>query len=230
MKPPPLYFVLPFILQSTVWRILMRPFFIFFTHFEVHGLENLKDLPGPLIFAPNHSSEIDSVLLPLALPFWSRFGPMFYVLKEFSYFNDLSFGWRRFLYKGWLFKSLGAYPIRPGKKDYAVSLARHMQILNAGGSVCIFPEGGVTKTGEISSAHGGVGYLAYTTGVPVVPVLIKGTYGLSIDRILGRAQKIEFHFLSPIQKTELFAGLDTTDVVSMKVAGNRILDRLKQAS
>jgi len=195
------YFILPFLIQATLWRILMRPFFALFTRFEVHGLENLKGIKGPVIFAPNHASELDSVLLPLALPLWSRFAPVFYVVREPKFYSDPYFKWRKYIYGGIIFKILGALPIVSGTKDYSVSLKRHVGLLEEGNSVCIFPEGSFTKTGEIGIAHGGVGYLALETKRTVIPVYISGTFRIRWSSILTRRSHISISFLSPIPVT-----------------------------
>lgn len=194
-----LYFVAPFILQATLWRIVMRPFFNFFAHFEVKGLENLENLKGPVIFAPNHSSELDAILLPLALPIWSRFEPMFYVVRERKYYAHNDFNWRRHLYQGWVFKLLGAFPIKSGVQDYSISLKDHIQILRDGGSVCIFPEGSVTKDGNIGNAHGGVSYLAAKTNTLIVPVFINGTFRLTLSQLILRRSKFTLNFHSCIE-------------------------------
>lgn len=193
------YFIAPFVLQATIWRIIMRPFFNAFTSFNVVGLENLKELPGSLIFAPNHSSELDAVLLPLALPLWSRFEPMFYVVKGRKFYKDPSFKWRRHVYQQWIFHSLGAYETNSGHKDYGEALKKHIKILNDGGSVCIFPEGGFSKDGSIGKAHGGVAFLGAATKCLIIPVLIKGTYKISLSEVFLMKRKIEVVFLKPVQ-------------------------------
>ena len=42
----------------------------------------------------------------------------------------------------------------------------------------IFPEGHRTETGEIIPFKDGIGHLALGIGVPVVPVRLKGTFGI----------------------------------------------------
>ena len=122
-----LYFLLPLLLQSTLWWIVTKPLFRFFTRIEIKGLHNLATLKSPAIFAANHSSLLDSVLLPIALPFWSRFSPMFYLTNVYSHFkNKERFGWLVYILSPTIFKLLGAYPTRRGKNDYSLALARHI--------------------------------------------------------------------------------------------------------
>lgn len=223
-----LYFILPYILQATLWRVIMRSFFYFFSNFEVRGLENLKNLRAPLIFAPNHASEFDSVLLPLALPLWSKFEPMFFVLKEFKYYTDPAFGLRRHLYNPLIFKILGAYPIQPGKRDYSRSLATHVSILKHGGSICIFPEGGISKTGELGQSHGGVGYLTLETGRSVVPVYITGTHTLTLKQLLLRRARIVITFLPALAST-VHAQVTTNTGNEYQQAAETIVESIRRA-
>lgn len=193
------YFILPFLLQATLWRIVMRPFFALFTRFEVHGLENLKGITGPVIFAPNHASELDSVLLPLALPLWSRFAPVFYIIREPIFYADPVFAWRGALYRYIPFNALGAYSIVSGVKNYDLSLYKHLQILHDGGSMCIFPEGAFSKNGEIGPSRGGLGYLAHQTNATVIPVNISGTFRFSFLKALLGESRPSITFLSPVK-------------------------------
>ena len=90
--------VIPFILQSTVWWLVMRPFLIFFTGFKVEGIEHIKNLNAPAIFTPNHSHPLDAELVPLALPFWSSFSPMFYVVRDGKKYSS----WKKVLFTFYL--------------------------------------------------------------------------------------------------------------------------------
>ena len=223
-----LYFIPPFILQGTFWWVVTYPFFRFFTRLEIRGLQNLKSVETPAIFAPNHASLLDSVLLPIALPLWSRFSPMFYLTNVYSHFRDRErFGHWSYVFRPITFKLLGAYPTRRGKKDYSLALVRHVQIINDGGSVCIFPEGAVTKDGVIGSAHGGVAYLAFKTKRPVVPVLISGTYKITFDDIIYRRRKIIIEFCKPVSM-DILSTAEDSDVESFKKFAEHILQILRE--
>jgi 1-acyl-sn-glycerol-3-phosphate acyltransferase len=222
-----LYFIAPFILQSTVWRILMRPFFYLFIDLDVVGLENLKNLKGPIIFAPNHPTEIDATLLPVVLPMWSRFSPMFYVAREPAYYQDSYFGLRRLLYMGWVFKMLGAFPVRSGMKDYSISLANHVRILKAGGAVCIFPEGVLSKNGIIGPAHGGVGYLIHAAKADVVPVYFEGIVNMTLADFFSRRRKARVILGTPILSEQLFDTNVEPTIDQYKAVGMKILDQVR---
>lgn len=198
------YFILPFFIQSTLWYLLTKPLLKFFAHFEVHGYENIQKCKEPLIFAPNHSHELDAVILPLAFPMWSKFAPIFFTSREPRFYqNPEIFGIRRFFYGGWFFKILGAFPVTSGEKNYNTALKTHVSILKDGGSLCIFPEGKFTKTGEIQKAHGGVIHLAKESNASIVPVLITGTFQLTFSDFFKKKKNIAIHFMKPLSVSEL---------------------------
>ena len=172
------FFISPLILQKAIWHAT-RALLFFFFRFQVYGLENIKSQRGKgVIFAANHSSELDSIVVPAALPFFSSLLPIFYVSRPREFYKTS--GWRQVLYGGFLFKLWGAHAAISGSKNYERSLAPHIRILECCGSILIFPEGRKTRDGNIGSeAHGGVAYLARRTGSPVVPVRIFGDFNMT---------------------------------------------------
>jgi long-chain acyl-CoA synthetase len=59
------------------------------------------------------------------------------------------------------------------------------ELVDAGYSILIFPEGHHTDAGEIDRFKAGVGMMASRLGVPVVPIRLDG-----IDRVLHRTWKM----------------------------------------
>lgn len=188
------YFILPFLLQGTLWWVVMKPLMTLLFGLQIKGYEHVRDVASPAIFAPNHSHPLDAELLPLALPLWSRFSPMFYVAREAGEYSS----WKKLLFGIFNLEHIGAYALAHDKKDYAASLKKHVAILNDGGSVCIFPEGGITRDGLIRRAHGGVSYLANQTGLPVIPVLIRGSYRFPLIKLLFRRESLSIEFFPPV--------------------------------
>jgi len=175
-----LYFLPPFLLQNTV-RYACRVFFRVSGNLKVSGLENIPFGTERIIFASNHSSELDPILIPVSIPVFKSPGPMFYASLPKGLYKDLSI-WKEFLYGGLFFKAWGAHPVRLGVKNYEFSLEKHRQILEQGGKLCIFPEGGRSKDCTIKKAKGGIGYLAHSTGAVVVPIYIGGVCQKDKDR------------------------------------------------
>jgi len=191
----------PVILQAIIYLFTLILFKVF-CRLEVRGYENLRDTEGALIFAPNHSSEWDGILMRVVLPFFSmRFSPMYYVsmVKE-EYVNS---GWRKHIYGGLLFELLGAYPRYRGRRDYSHSLQNFVKILELGRNVCIFPEGKRTENGTIGEAHGGVAFLAYQTKAPVIPVGISGLVNLKMSDLFLMRRKVIINIGKPYKVGEI---------------------------
>lgn len=198
--------IIPIISQALLY---WPPFLLFkiFCRFAVVGKKNVRNLETGIIFASNHVSEWDGPLIRIALPFFSKkFSPMYYVAKTKEFYDNS--GWRRMLYGGLLFKLLGAYPVYSGKKNYAYSLQHYVEILKSGGNVCIFPEGVRSQDGTIGAPHGGVTFLAHTTGALVAPVAIKGTLGLTARDFVFRTRRVSVVFGQPLRPAELVPKAD----------------------
>ena len=221
------YFLPPFITQTLVW-IPIRLTLWFFAHFEVRGFENIRQLPRGIIFANNHGSELDPIIIPASLPFLSRFSPIFYTSREKSFYKKS--GWRQRFYGGTFFKILGAYSVHAGKHDYELSLKDHVNFLKNKMSICIFPEGRKTTDGTIKEAHGGVAYLALQSSVPIVPVAIVGSYQMTLWEFLRRTRKISVIFGKPIFPNEIFKDLQTVTptVEDYKAAAKMVMWRVHE--
>ncbi len=196
------YAISPSILQWLVWFPL-RPLFKFFIRFRIEGIEHIKNLQKGVIFAANHSSEFDPILIPSAMPFLSRHIPFFYLSRDSDAYKHL--GWyARLLYGGFFFKIWGAYPVKSGTHSYEKALGEHATFISEGHSVCIFPEAGMQRNGVLAKGHGGVSYLAWETGKPIVPVGINGAANMGILEMLSRRRQVTIRFGEPLYQSELF--------------------------
>lgn len=141
----------------------------------IEKLKEYKKKEKGIIFAPNHISEMDVLMVRFGLPFIIPIMPMYYVSMTKDHYQTEKFGWRKYFYGGSFFKTLGAYPAYIGMRDYQASLINHIELLENGKAVCIFPEGKMSietfKSGEVK---GGVGFLAEYTHTDIVPVQLKG--------------------------------------------------------
>lgn len=203
------YSIAPRILQTLAWYP-GRWMLDYFGRLEIVGRENLdrvKKMKGNrgVIFALNHVSELDPIIVLAGLPPFSKLFPMFYVGAPDESFNHNKFGWRRHIYKSWFFRSWGSYPIRAGLKNYEEALTHHLGILDDGQSLTIFPEGGITKDGILREGKGGVAFLANKTDSIIVPVSIAGVFNITKSEFFGRARKIVLTYGKPLEKKELFS-------------------------
>jgi len=71
----------------------------------------------------------------------------------------------------WLIRGFNAWPVRRGGADRA-AITTCSRILRSGRSLVLFPEGTRSKTGEPTRFKPGVGLLAMSNNVPVVPTAL----------------------------------------------------------
>jgi 1-acyl-sn-glycerol-3-phosphate acyltransferase len=97
---------------------------------------------------------------------------------------------------GPLIRSLNSIPINRGSTDVS-GLNAAVEVLRAGHSLVMFPEGGRNRTGHLKPAKGGIGYLVLGSGVAVVPAYVRNS-----NRILNcarRKSKLMVAFGPPIE-------------------------------
>ncbi len=142
--------------------------------------QDLHHIPeeGPALVVCNHVSFVDPIILLALSPRPARF-VMYYSFYELPIIK-------------WVFKSLRSIPIAT-KRDRPEMLEQAMnsiaESLDDGHLVFIFPEGGITKNGEIAKFQPGMEKILKRNPVPVVPVALKGMWGTWFSRHRGRAMK-----------------------------------------
>ena len=156
-----------------------------FVKLDVRGLEHLEKITGPVIFAANHQSHLDTPVILMALPARWRYRVAPAMAKEFfkAHFYPEQYG-----RTAWLTNSLNyylasaffnAFPL-PQRETGTRQTLRYIGDLFASGfSLLIFPEGKRTNSGEINRFQAGIGMIASRLDVQVVPVRLDG-----LDRIL----------------------------------------------
>lgn len=225
-----LCYLSPLIFQTFIWiptRIFLKTFY----SYKVKGLKNLSILKktreqGGVIFAVNHTSELDPILIPASLPFLSHLMPMFYLSMEKKFYS--SSGWKQHIYGGTLFRMWGAYIAYVGTKNYDVILRHHIDILNAGKSLCIFPEGRKTRDGNVGDGKPGVVFLSHRTNSPIVPMKINGLYKPLAQKDKFGRTKLEVIFGEPIYSKELFDDLNNVDIKDYKKAVKVVINKIKE--
>lgn len=145
-----------------------RPVFDLYFTFEVHGARHVPR-NGPGFVAANHSSFMDPWVLQIPFPRNIR-----QIINRGWY--ERSPVWR------WFFDSNGTVPLEPGSTDGTFEAIEH--VLRHDELVGIFPEGRISDDGRLGRFKPGIAFLAARTGVPVVPVGIRGAFDL-----LPRGQK-----------------------------------------
>lgn len=219
------YYVLPKILQYFLY-IFCKVLFSFFLRLEVKGAEYLPSYKGLYIITPNHQSELDALIVLTIFYKILKKKPLYYVSREKNFYD--SSGWRGHLYGGKLFQFLGAYPVYPGKGDYRISLKHHIELLQKGYSICIFPEGKRSLTGELNRAKGGALFLAQMTNAQIMPVAIKGITNLSIKDFFLRKRRVSLHIDIPVDVSKLLTKHDPYDFEYYNLNAAVITTRLQK--
>ena len=158
--------------------------------------EGREHLPrtGAVIIASNHLSFIDSVVIRLAAPRRVVF------LAKAEYFTGR--GLRGRIVR-WFFTAVGSVPVRRGSHRAAqASLETAREVLDGGNVFGIYPEGTRSLDGRLYRGRTGVGWLALTTGAPVVPVALEGTDRLQpVGKRLPRPHRVTVRFGQPLTFT-----------------------------
>jgi 1-acyl-sn-glycerol-3-phosphate acyltransferase len=123
------------------------------------GVENVPK-SGPLLLAPNHFSQMDHFFIGLYLRRQIRFMA-----------KSQLFGPPVLTY---VYKHGGVFPIRRGHHDEE-AFKTAFTILDQGGMLLVYAEGGRSRSGELGEVKPGIGRIALESGVPVVPVAVYGS-------------------------------------------------------
>ena len=137
------------------------------------GLENVPR-KGPAIVVCNHVSYMDPILLTGCIRRRMRF---------VMYYRIFQMPMLRFF-----FEHMRAIPIAGRMEDEQLmeeAFERVDEELAAGNVVCIFPEGGITRDGEIQRFRPGIERIIATRPVPVVPVSLGNLWGSWFSRRKG---------------------------------------------
>ena len=161
-----------------------------FANVDVRGLEHLESLEGPVIFAANHQSHLDTPVILDALPARWRYRVAPAMAKEFfkAHFYPDQFGSRAYLqnsanyYLASLF--FNAFPLPQRESGTRQTLRYIGELVTQGYSILIYPEGRRTQEGEIGRFQPGAAMIAARLDVPVVPVRLVG-----LDRVLHQSWK-----------------------------------------
>ena len=128
--------------------------------FTVVGVENIPRT-GPLLICPNHSATLDPPMVPAFVPradTWS--------MAKSEFFRNP--------FIAFIYRSYHSFPVVRHTADRA-ALKRTFDLLKAGHSVIIYPEGTRVESGLLAQPEPGAGFIAQKAGCPVLPVGLTGT-------------------------------------------------------
>lgn len=173
-------------------------------HVRLAGIEHLQ--PGPVVYAANHSSNVDSPV-------------MFHALRGL-------FPRVRVLYKAelrklpvlvWAFDVAGFVPLSRGNRDQSWhAVDRAAEAIREGNAFFVFPEGTRSRTGELLPFKKGGFVMAIKAQAPIVPVVIDGTRAaMPKGRFVVTATAVTVRFLPAV--STMGCAYDDRDLVIARV-------------
>ncbi len=185
--------------RSAVRRLLILPLFNHYITLRVDGLDNLADLDGPVIFAANHTSHLDTVAILASLPAHWR-GRLAPAMRQEHFFpaagrrgglQTLSMHVQYYL----ACSLINAYPLSQDLGQVRDTLRYTGELVERGYCPLVFPEGKRTSDGRLQPFRPGVGLMALRLRVPVVPTYLDGMFDiLSLHDSWPRRGILRLHF------------------------------------
>ena len=166
-----IYTLVPeFLMRFLTWVLVNLMYRI-----KVRGLENIPET-GPVLLVSNHVSFMDALVIGGSVRRPVRF------VMDHSIF--------RIPILGFIFRTARAIPIAPARED-PDALQKAFDRIDAeladGEVVCIFPEGKLTRDGEMNEFKRGVEKILERRPVPVIPMALRGLWGSFFSRRGGKA-------------------------------------------
>jgi len=179
------------LIRGVALEVIFLPLTRFFAKRKIHGRENLKSIRGPIIFAANHESHLDTPII-LATVSWKlrrKLAPAMW--KEYfdGHFHPERHSWAEWLSNSILYGLItvlfNGFPIPQSEAGARESIRYMGELADEGWSLLIFPEGEHSRTGEIGRFLPGVGMIASRLHLPVVPIRLHG-----VGRVLPHGASI----------------------------------------
>lgn len=164
-----IYSLLPeFLMRFLAWMVINIVYRI-----RPTGLENIPH-DGPAIVVCNHVSFMDPIILGGSVVRPMRF-VMHFKIFEIPFLN-------------FIFKTAKAIPIASASENKELMEAAFDKVdaeLAAGNIVCIFPEGSLTRDGEVQRFRPGIEKIIARRPVPVIPAALGRLWGSWFSRHQG---------------------------------------------
>lgn|SRR3990167_1512410 len=163
---------------------------------KVQGKENVPR-KGACIFASNHSSYLDPMIIGGCFPRYIS-----YMAKDSLFRNKLF---------AFLLNGVGAFPVKRDSADIG-AIKEALKRLKKGFPLVVFPEG--TRLSSQKEIHSGVAFIAAKSGIPVIPVYIKGS-----DRVLPPGAKF-------LRRLPVSVSFGSPKIYSKEISYEEIADRI----
>lgn len=177
-----------FLMRVFVWLLVHVVYRV-----RISGMENVPRT-GPCVIVCNHVSFVDALIILSAVK-----RPVRFVMDHRIFKMPLL---------GLLFRIAKAIPIASKREDEAMmekAFAEVRTALTNGDVIGIFPEGKITKTGDMNPFRPGIERVIAASPVPVVPMALRGLWGSFFSRVEGHAMRHPFR-RGIFSRVELFVG------------------------
>ena len=179
--------------------------------FKIRGDEHIPE-HGAALLTCNHVSFVDALLLMAASP-----RPIRFIMDHRIFATPIL---------GAIFRLAKTIPVASYKEDpeiYANAFAEADRTLAEGDLLCIFPEGAITRDGQLQPFKAGIMKILATRPVPVVPMALQNLWGSFFSRVEGRAMTKPFRrgFYSSVRLMvgePMAPGTVTPELLQEKVA------------
>jgi 1-acyl-sn-glycerol-3-phosphate acyltransferase len=187
-------------------RVLLTPPTMLAYRSRAIGVENVPT-SGPVILTPNHFSQMD------------HFFAAVYIRRKVQFMAKSQLYTHPFI--KWVFRNGGVFTVRRGYDDKEAFRTAEM-ILERGGAVLMYAEGGRSRSGDLGQPKRGVGKIALESGAPVVPVAIHGSaHARAWKR--GRFPKVTIQYGEPLS----FPVREDPSREEQQQVANQVFDRVR---
>ena len=162
-----------FLMRFLAWLLVHSMYRV-----ETAGLDHVPD-EGACVIVCNHVSYVDAVVVSACLR-----RPVRFVMDHRIFATPVL---------GFVFRTMRAIPIASARENAALKERAFDEVARAlanGEAIGIFPEGQLTRDGEMASFRPGIERILAETPVPVVPLALRGLWGSFFSRAVnGRAMR-----------------------------------------
>lgn len=199
--------VLAFASPRMFFRVLLRPIFEVLYRKRIVGLEHLPKDKGCVVIS-NHVSWIDGFLILWMLPRNVRF------IVDGSNFTSR--------FTKWSADAFDTILMMPNPKSIGRALRAGREAITAGDVVGLFPEGTITRTGQLQAFKPGITKVLKGTDAVVVPMWLDGMW----DSVFGFSEgKFFFKWPKRFRRTlTLYLGEPLAGTESLGLMRSRVQD------
>ncbi|MSO20827.1 MAG: hypothetical protein EXQ56_10275 [Acidobacteria bacterium] len=203
--------------REIAWWTLVMPAMLLLGYPRAKGREKLRGVKSPLLVVANHQTEIDAAFLLAALPAQLRrkmaiamVGERLRDMRQPPLGSNLS---HKVFHPIAYFLLTTIFHVLPLPKQSGVrgSFEFMGELVDRGWSIMIFPEGQLTRDGAVGPFRGGIGVLAASLGIPVVPMKIAGLYEL---RMSGRRRAARGEIVVTMVEPARFGAQDEPEAIA----------------